>query len=421
MPDPVTKEAMQELLADHAQKADASRAELKAAHKNLDEKINNIVDQEDRRGKETSEAKEAFQKQVEVVERVEKDIEALAEKLQRIHASGSAANEGKSVAEYLDEKKSELESYRSNNSGLVLLEHDGPLEQKATVDSSATTSVGLLIQPLRRPGFLTEPEEPLWIRDLLPTLSISTNAVEWVVEKPGSFTNGAAIQENEGDQKGEAGPPTYEEMSDTVKTIAHWIPITRQAMSDLPLLRSLIEQKMVRGLREVEEQQLLYGAGTGGNMLGIVPQASEYDVSKTVIGDSMVDQVRRMVLQARLRMYPVDSVVLNPTEWAAIELMKTDDKAYLFSNPTSGAPARLWGKTVVESAGMTQGEFLAGGFRLGATLWDREQITIRIAEQHADFFTKNMVALLVEERIMLTVERPQAFVKGTFVPPGGAA
>lgn len=417
----VTKEEMEGLLADHAKKAEAARVELKEAHIELDGKIAKIVDEEQKRGKETTEAKEAFQKQVDVVERVEKDIEDLSVKLQKIQASGAAANQGKSVAEYLEEKKSELESYRANNAGMVLLEHDGPLERKATVDSDPATSIGLLIRPLRRPGYLTEPEEPLWIRDLLPTLSISTNAVEWVVETDGSFTNAAAMQVAEGDVKAEAGPPTFTEKSDTVKTLAHWIPITRQAMSDLPLLRSLIEQKMVRGLREVEEQQLLYGAGTGGNMLGIVPQATAYDVSKTVTGDTMVDQVRRMVLQARLRLYPVDSVVLNPTEWAEIELMKTDDKAYLFSNPTSGAPARLWGKTVVESAGMTAGDFLAGGFRIGATLWDREQITVRIAEQHADFFTRNMVALLVEERIMLTVERPKAFVKGTFVPPGGAA
>lgn len=417
---PVSKEEIEGLLKEHATKAEDARTELKNAHIELDGKIAKIVDEEQKRGKETSEAKEAFQKQVDVVVRVEKDIEDLAEKLQKIQATGAAANQGKSVAEYLDEKKAELETYHANNAGMVLLEHDGPLERKATVDSNSDTSVGLLIRPLRRPGFLSEPEEPLWIRDLLPTLSISTNAVEWVVETPGSFTNGAGIQVNEGDEKAESGPPTFTEQSDTVKTIAHWIPITRQAMSDLPLLRSLIEQKMVRGLREVEEAQLLYGAGTGGNMLGIVPQASAYDTSKTVTGDTMVDQVRRMVLQARLRLYPVDSVVLNPTEWAEIELMKTDDKAYLFSNPTSGAAPRLWGKTVVESAGMTQGDFLAGGFRIGATLWDREQITIRIAEQHADFFTRNMVALLVEERIMLTVERPQAFVKGSFVSPAGA-
>lgn len=417
----VSKEDIEGLLREHATKAESARDELKSAHIELDGKIAKIVDEEEKRGKETSEAKEAFQKQVDVVVRVEKDIEDLAEKLQKIQATGAAANQGKSVAEYLDERKAELESYKANNAGMVLLEHDGPLERKATVDSNSDTSVGLLIRPLRRPGFLTEPEEPLWIRDLLPTLSISTNAVEWVVETPGSFTNGAGIQVDEGDEKAESGPPTFTEQSDTVKTIAHWIPITRQAMSDLPLLRSLIEQKMVRGLREVEEAQLLYGAGTGGNMLGIVPQATAYDTSKTVTGDTMVDQVRRMVLQARLRLYPVDSVVLNPTEWAEIELMKTDDKAYLFSNPTSGAAPRLWGKTVVESAGMTQGDFLAGGFRIGATLWDREQITIRIAEQHADFFTRNMVALLVEERIMLTVERPQAFVKGSFISPAGAA
>ena len=39
---------------------------------------------------------------------------------------------------------------------------------------------------------------------------------------------------------------------------------------------------------------------------------------------------------------------------------------------------------------------------------------MRVAEQHADFFVKNMVAILCEERLGFTVERPAAIVSGTF-------
>ena len=51
---------------------------------------------------------------------------------------------------------------------------------------------------------------------------------------------------------------------------------------------------------------------------------------------------------------------------------------------------------------------------MGAMLWDREQTTIRVAEQHDDFFVKNMVAILAEERIALTIFRPEAFVAVEF-------
>ena len=68
---------------------------------------------------------------------------------------------------------------------------------------------------------------------------------------------------------------------------------------------------------------------------------------------------------------------------------------------------------MVESFGMDAGDFLAGS-SLAATIYDREDVTVRVAEQHGDFFIKNMVAILCEERIGLTVERPAAMVTGTF-------
>ena len=62
---------------------------------------------------------------------------------------------------------------------------------------------------------------------------------------------------------------------------------------------------------------------------------------------------------------------------------------------------------------MTAGEFLLGDFARAATLWDREMATIRVSEHHADFFIENMVAILCEERLALTVERPLGLVTGT--------
>jgi hypothetical protein len=45
----------------------------------------------------------------------------------------------------------------------------------------------------------------------------------------------------------------------------------------------------------------------------------------------------------------------------------------------------------------------------------REDVTVRIAEQHESFFVKNMVAILLEERVALTVFRTQALIRGNFV------
>ena len=57
---------------------------------------------------------------------------------------------------------------------------------------------------------------------------------------------------------------------------------------------------------------------------------------------------------------------------------------------------------------------LIGAFGTGAQLYDREKANIRIAEQHEDFFTRNAIVILAEQRMALAVKRPEAFVDVTF-------
>jgi HK97 family phage major capsid protein len=79
-----------------------------------------------------------------------------------------------------------------------------------------------------------------------------------------------------------------------------------------------------------------------------------------------------------------------------------------------GLETRVWRQPVVDTPAIPEGTALTGAFGTGAQLYDRQMANIRIAEQHADFFVRNAVVILCEERIALAVKRPEAFVKGTF-------
>ena len=61
---------------------------------------------------------------------------------------------------------------------------------------------------------------------------------------------------------------------------------------------------------------------------------------------------------------------------------------------------------------------MVGAFNVGAQIWDREDATVEVSREHASFFIQNMVAVLCEERLALSVYRPSAFVYGGF-PYGG--
>ena len=73
-----------------------------------------------------------------------------------------------------------------------------------------------------------------------------------------------------------------------------------------------------------------------------------------------------------------------------------------------------WGMPVIVTTAINPGTGLLGAFRLGAELYDREQAMIRMSEHHEDFFKRNMILVLGEERIAFCLLRPDAFVEINF-------
>lgn len=280
--------------------------------------------------------------------------------------------------------------------------------------TSIAGSAGAGIWSTRLPGVIEEPLRPLSIRDLLATGTTESNLIEWIRELV--RTNNADVV-SEGALKPESDI-TYERQDVPVRTMAHWIRASKQVLADFKMLMSLIDARMRWELRIKEEDQLLFGDGTGENLLGLVPQATSYNTGLNVGGDTMIDTIRHAILQVRLAFYPASGVVLSPTDWHNMELTKDNENRYLMASPTSRTPPIIWGLPVVESDGMHNGNFMVGAFRLAAMLFDREEAGILISTEDQDNFIRNLVTILCEERIALAVTRPQAFVYGAF--PAGS-
>jgi HK97 family phage major capsid protein len=271
---------------------------------------------------------------------------------------------------------------------------------------------GYFYAPSRVPGIINQPDRPERVRSLLPTVRTSVGAIEYVRET--GFTNNAGPQ-IEGEPKAES-TIEFEIVQDTVKTLAHYIKATRQIIADQSTLLDYINSRLLTGIDLEEDNQLLYGDGLAGSMLGIMETigVQEYSWSDGPVGDTKIDAVRRAMLKARVAEYPISGVVLHPDDWADIELTKGGDGHYIWVSVPQGGEMRLWRAPVVETTAIESGEFLTGAFGLGAAVWDRENATIRIADQHDSDFVKNLWTILAEKRLALTVYRPEAFVKGEF-------
>ena len=139
----------------------------------------------------------------------------------------------------------------------------------------------------------------LVVRDLLTPGTTRSNAIEYPVETDNPMTTGAAVV-SEGALKPQSNI-TFDLKSLPVRTIAHWMKAPRQIMDDVPQLQSYIDGRLRYGLEYVEENELLYGDGTGQHLLGIIPQATAYTAAFAPTAPQAIDTLRLAALQATLR------------------------------------------------------------------------------------------------------------------------
>lgn len=294
------------------------------------------------------------------------------------------------------------------------------LEVKATITSLTTDaagSAGDLVQTTRLPGIIAQPDRKLTIRDLLMQGRMDGNALEYVRET--GFTNNAGMVA-EGTKKPQSDIK-FDLVSTTAKVIAHYMKASRQILDDASQLQSYIDGRLRYGLAFKEEQQILNGDGTGQNLLGIIPQATEYarPAGVTPSSETIIDTLRYAMLQAVLAEYPASGHVLNPIDWASIETLKDSTGQYIIGNPQGAASPTLWRLPVVETQAITAGKFLTGGFSMGAQIFDRWLSRVEVATENEDDFINNLVTILAEERLALAVYRPEAFIYGDLKPATG--
>ncbi|KUJ70544.1 hypothetical protein ACZ90_03040 [Streptomyces albus subsp. albus] len=280
---------------------------------------------------------------------------------------------------------------------------------------------GVPTVPQRVPGQIpNNPDFPLLIANLLDRQTSTGQTLEYVRDTSGpvagSGTWNKAAVVPEGTMKPMSGPFSWDTITTTLKTVAHWVPITRQAADDDGQMMGYINGRLTYGLEYQLDRQILTGNGTT-QMQGILttPGIGAYQpgVGST---DVKLITLRKAKTQGELALYPPDSVVLNPLDWQDIELDTDANGQFrvITSVTDSGAPMRIWGLTVVTSVAMAAGTALLGGFRMGATLWERQGITILMTDSHADFFLANTLVILAERRANVAVHTPRAFVKVTF-------
>ena len=292
-----------------------------------------------------------------------------------------------------------------------------PIGQKTTITSAAVgSSTPGILMPQRLPGIVKPGVRRIRVRDLMPRSTTIQNAIEFLKED--AYTNNASMVA-ETISKPESAL-TFTIDSSPVRTLAHWIPAAKQILADFAALGAYINVRLLEGLKDIEDWELVAGDGTGQHLSGLTSEATAYDTARNVTGDSKIDKINHAISQIEDVLQEADGIIMNPRDWRAIQLIKTNEGsvdnngAYLLGGPAGNATPTLWGLPVATTTAVAVGKFFVGAFRQYCEVHDRMQAVVDISTEHADYFVRNMVAIRAEERIAFTVKRADAVVYGTY-------
>lgn len=387
--------------------------ELKEQLESLQSELKGYLDkakeQQEKNGSMTTELKGQ-------IENLQKQVDAMDQKMTERHAAGQPE---KSLEDSLRENEA-VQRILRDKSGNAVIELDAKqvrqLERKTAITSTAVGSATSGILGIERiPGIVEEAREAHTIRNVLTARPTSLPQIDFV--KVNAAMAKASPQTEASDKLENA--VTFTTSTANVRTIATWIPATRQILDDFTELMGFLQSTMPYYVNQEEELQLLSGDNTGQNLNGLITQSQDFDTTLLIasLGYNRLDCIGRAVQQIRAdKELNPSFVVMHPNDWWSIRLTKDSYGRYILGDPQQPvAVPNLFGLSVIVTTNITDGTFLVGsGSPIAAEIRDRMGMTIEIATQHSDYFVKNMLAIRAEKRLALVVRRPDSFVNGSF-------
>jgi len=275
------------------------------------------------------------------------------------------------------------------------------------VKNTVVTGTNMPFQAQRQ-GVIPGSFAPLTLRQLIPTITVASTSVSSLREL--AWTNSAA-EIAEAAAKPESAI-TFEPYNVTIETVAHFIKVSNQLLADAPAIAAYIDTRLRDGLAQRVERQLVLGTGVTPQLSGLT-DAGNFVAFTATSGANLVESINKAKYNRWAVGEVVDTVVVNPADWAAMEVLRegTGTGAYLYGAPGTVAGGNPFGMSVVMSQFMPVGQFLIGALRSSAMIYQRQGAVIEMGFVNDDF-TKNLVTIRAEERLGLGVDRPAGIMYG---------
>ena len=256
-------------------------------------------------------------------------------------------------------------------------------------------------------NMVMQPKRKLEIRNLFAAELRSNPYVTYFVES--ATVEGGPDFTTEGTEKPMISFGDPSAVTVALKKIASHLKESEEMVHDAPWLATAINQRALYQ-HDLKVENYLVNALSGTSGIG---------TSSLLTPDGIF---RAMMTVQKNSNFEADAIVINPSDYENIRLRKDNNGQYLGGGFITGAYANgsipkqpdLWGLKTILTTAVPVGTCFVGAFGSGASVvTNNEGKRYEVANQNEDDFIKNMITIRIEERLVLAVRYPAAFVKIT--------
>lgn len=287
------------------------------------------------------------------------------------------------------------------------------LDRKAVGDMSSSGNItgSYFVAPDVRPGVVLKPYNSVHMRDIMVQGRTSSNVIRHVRDLGGE---GGPAMVAEGGTK----PQLDRDLSIVdapVRKLATHLRVPEEMVEDIPYLTSFLTNMGTEEVMAVEDTQILYGDGTGQNLSGLFTNATAWAATAAM---KIPDPNRYDVLRAAKRQMKVlkrnpTYALVSPTDYYLLTSKKDTTNNYILLGGGNGILPNIDGVPIYEMNQIADGDFLLMD-RNCAEIDFRENVRVRLYDQDRDNPIKNLVTIVIEERLALPIYYVDGLIKGVF-------
>ena len=289
----------------------------------------------------------------------------------------------------------------------VILGSGGTSEVKMNLKADMTLGTALTGSAVRTyhqtPAL--NPAQALNFRQLVASIQSATGI--YVVYREQAVVGGPIADQVEGASKANI-EFRYQEVTFNAAYLAGYVRFTRQMATDLPFLSTSLPPSLLREYYKAENSKFYTALSTAAT-------AS----TQTITGNNKIEMLMNDIATLEQANWMPNGVVVTPADWYAIAQETRPGGGTDYSHPflvqMVNNNLTINGIPVLRAVWVAANKYLIGDWTQASRMnVAGEGLNVRFFEQDANNVTENKVTARIEERNVLVIERPDAFIFGDF-------